>query len=82
MGLLLSLPVIHYLVKSVSQLNQDINGQWIAFLTTLTKLWLRRRGEHKKNRVMTHDVFTDDVYHYGVMPFQHEWLYDCPSKVS
>ena len=80
MGLLLSIPAITYAINSLVKLNQEINGQWFRYLSDLIGLWLRRK-RNKTNRIVKHDVWKDEVRHSGVLPFEHEWEYDTPSKV-
>ncbi|XP_054166684.1 prodigiosin synthesizing transferase PigC-like [Oppia nitens] len=79
MGLLLSIPVITLIVNKLIEINREINGRWIRYLSELWQL-LSRRRHVKTNRIMIHDVFKDDVHHSGLIPFPHEWTYDRPSK--
>ena len=81
MGILISLPAITYAINKLVKLNQEINGQWFTYLCALTQLWFRRR-RNKTNRIMKHQIWDNDVRHSGIIPFEHEWEYDLPSKVS
>ncbi|CAG2162914.1 unnamed protein product [Oppiella nova] len=38
-----------------------------------------KRRQHKCNRIVTHDLYRDEVHHSGLLPFPHEWQYDLPS---
>ncbi|CAG2171455.1 unnamed protein product, partial [Oppiella nova] len=40
------------------------------------------RRHRKTNRIVTHDLWRDDIYHSGLMPFPHEWQYDCPDQIK
>ena len=79
MGIILSLSVISVINRMV-KLHQQINGKWISFLYTLTQL-KHRRKQNKTNRIMIHDVWKDSLRDGGIMPFPHEWDYDCPNQV-
>ena len=81
MGLLISIPVITLYVNKLLKLNHEINGRWFRYLSEYWELWSRRR-QQKTNRIVTHDLWKDDVRDSGVVPFAHEWDYDLPSKVS
>ncbi|CAG2113434.1 unnamed protein product [Medioppia subpectinata] len=67
MWLLVSIPVI------------TINGQWFTYLTQFWKLWSKRR-QQKTNRVITHDVWKENINDTGILPFPHEWDYDLPTQ--
>ena len=79
MGLIISILIIP-VIKKLYKLNREINGRWFAYLNALVRL-LRRRKQNKTNRIVTHDVFRDNLRDAGVLPFAHEWVYDCPDQV-
>ncbi len=81
MGLILSLTAITYGFNKLVDINKEINGRWFTYLSDLIQLWIRRK-RNKTNRIVIHDVWKDEVRHSGIIPFDHEWTYDSPAKVS
>ncbi|XP_054166988.1 prodigiosin synthesizing transferase PigC-like [Oppia nitens] len=77
MGTILVVPMIIGINKLV-KLYKEINGKMWTYLMNLIPLLWRRR-QHKTNRVVTHNVWKDNIYDSGIIPFPHEWQYDCPS---
>ena len=79
MGTITSLPIIIFINKLI-KINADINGHWITYLYALIQLWFRRRSN--KSRFTVHSVWKNEPTHAGILPFDHEWDYELPSKVS
>ena len=79
MGLVVSLLAIP-LIKKIIDIHRRIDGKWFRYLQTV--LYLRnRRKQNRTNRVVTHDLWKDDMRDLGVLPFEHEWQYDGPDQV-
>ena len=80
MGTIIALPII-FLVKKLIAINREINGRWISYLYNLIQLKFRNKS-NTKPRFQMYDIWKNDPRHAGILPFEEEWNYELPSKVS